>query len=244
MSHSDGRYPPKVIDRGVPCSDASATIVAVGSSVEGFAAGDLVTPSFAQGFFTESDKRSKVSALGGDADGVLREYAIFDYKTLTKVPAYLSHNEVSTIACAGVTAWTALDMENPTKSSKFALMQGTGGVSIFATALCVAAGIVPIVTSSSDEKLQQIKALGSETVPVLGINYRTHEDWVAEANRLTNGAGVDIVVNNVGITAMHQSIEALCKRSGTVSVVGFLGGIPEKVTDWLMPAMFKTATIK
>lgn len=234
----------KVIDRGVSCSDASATVVAVGSSVENFAIGDRVAPSFVQGFLTEKDKRAKTEAFGGDVDGVLREYAIYEHQTLTKVPDYLSHNGIATIACAGVTAWTALDMENPTKDAKYALVQVTGGVSIFATLICVAAGITPIVTSSSDKKLEQVKALGNEKTPILGINYRTHEDWTSEARRLTNDTGVDVIVNNVGITAMHQSIDALCRRCGTVSVVGFLGGIPENVTDWLMSAMYKQVTIK
>ncbi|CZT16276.1 related to zinc-binding oxidoreductase [Ramularia collo-cygni] len=240
----DGSYPMNVIDRGVPCSDASATVVAVGSSVETFKKGDRVAPSFTHGFVTGQEKRAKSKSLGGDLDGVLREYAIYEHQFLTKAPDYLSHNEISTIACAGVTAWTSLDMENPISTAEYALMQGTGGVSIFAALICVAAGITPIVTSSSDEKLEQIKALGTENTPVLGINYRTHKDWAGEARRLTNEGGVDIVVNNIGINAMQESIDALCLRGGIVSVVGFLGGIPEMVKDFIMPAMFKTATIK
>lgn len=237
-------YPVKVIERGIPSSDASATVVAVGDSVTAFKQGDHVAPSFQHGFVTGHEKREKAMALGGDLDGVLREYVVFEHQFLTKVPDHLSHNEVSTIACAGVTAWTSLDMENPVTFQQSALMQGTGGVSIFATIICVAAGITPIVTSSSAEKLEQIKALGTKETPVLGINYRTHKDWAAEARRLTNDGGVDAVVNNVGITAMPDCITSLCQRGGVVSVVGFLGGIPTEGKDWLMSAMLKTATIK
>lgn len=239
----DGSYPVKVIDRSVPCSDASATVVAIGDSVNNYKKGDRVVPSFTHGLVTGHEKRTKSKALGGDLDGVLREYAIYEEQFLTHAPEYLSLAAISTIACAGVTAWTSLDMENPVSTAESALMQGTGGVSIFATLICVAAGITPVVTSSSDDKLEQIKALGTKDTAVVGVNYRTHKDWVAEARRLTND-GVDIVVNNIGINAMEDCINVCCQRGGVISVVGFLGGIPESGKHWLMSAMMKTVTIK
>lgn len=238
-----GRYPVEVIDKGVPCSDAAATVVAAGSSVTSFKKDDYVTPSFQLGVVTGQEKHVKAAALGGDADGVLREYAVYEQQYLTKVPQYLSYEEGSTIACAGVTAWTALDMDKK-NSVDAALMQGTGGVSLFATLICLAAGITPIVTSSSDEKLEQVKALGTKEHPVLGINYSKTPNWAEEARKLTKDAGVDVVVNNVGITAMNQSFEALCTRSGTISLVGFLGGMPENMPDVVMPTMKKGAKVQ
>jgi NADPH:quinone reductase-like Zn-dependent oxidoreductase len=236
------RYPVDVIKQGVPCSDAAATVVAVGSAVENVEAGDYVTPSFQTNFVTGTEKHDDSLALGGDVDGVLREYAVFDAKILTKVPEHLSYEEASTIACAGVTAWTALDMGRPLKAES-ALMQGAGGVSMFALILCVAAGIKPIITSSSDNKLNEIKRLGSGDNPVIGINYSRQPDWDVEARRLTDGLGVDVVVNNVGATAMEKSINALVKRNGTISLVGFLGGAPEQseMPDCVIPVMKKTA---
>jgi NADPH:quinone reductase-like Zn-dependent oxidoreductase len=176
----NGTYPVEVINQGVPCSDAAATVVAVGSTVEKVKVGDYVTPSFQTNFVTGTEKHAVYSALGGDIDGVLREYAVFDVDILTKVPEHLSYEEASTIACAGVTAWTSLDMGRSLKADS-ALMQGTGGVSMFALVICVAAGITPIMTSSSDEKLEQVKRLGSRENPVLGINSSTHPDWDVEA---------------------------------------------------------------
>lgn len=237
-----GRYAVEVIKQGVPCSDAAATVVAVGSDVEKVKIGDYVTPSFQTNFLTGTEKHNDISALGGDVDGVLREYAVFDAEILTKVPEHLSHEEAATIACAGVTAWTALDMGKSLKVES-ALMQGAGGVSMFALILCVAAGIKPIITSSSDDKLKEIKKLGSHENPVVGINYSTHPDWDVEARRLTDGLGVDVVVNNVGVTAMEKSINVLVRRGGTISLVGFLGGMPDQseMPDCVIPLMKKTA---
>lgn len=240
-----GRYPVEVIEQGIPCSDAAATVVAVGSSVTKVKKGDYVTPSFQTNYARGTEKHAGLSALGGDVDGVLREYAVFDVDILTIVPEHLSYAEAATIACAGVTAWTALDMGRKLPADS-ALMQGAGGVSMFALILCIAAGIKPIITSSSDAKLAEIKKLGSKENPVIGINYSTHPDWDEEARRLTDGLGVDVVVNNVGITAMTKSINALVTRQGTVSVVGFLGGMPDQseMPDCVMPVMKKTAKIQ
>lgn len=237
-----GRYPVEVIDRGVPCSDASATVVKTGSSVSAFQQGDHVTPGFVTNIIDGTEKHLKGKALGGDVDGVLREYAVFDQEVLTRAPAHLSHEEVSTIPCAGVTAWTSLDMGRSLKADS-ALMQGTGGVSMFAAIICIAAGIKPILTSSSDQKLEEVKQLGSEESPVIGINYRTTPDWDEEARKLTDGLGVDIVVNNVGITSMKQCFNALVARGGTISLVGFLGGFPDQseMPDCVMPLMGKSA---
>jgi NADPH:quinone reductase-like Zn-dependent oxidoreductase len=237
-----GRYPVEVIKQGVPCSDAAATVVAVGSEVTKVKVGDYVTPSFQTNYVTGIEKHGGLSALGGDVDGVLREYAVFNADILTKVPEHLSYEEAATIACAGVTAWTSLDMGR-TMTTDSALMQGAGGVSMFALILCVAAGIKPIITSSSDDKLEEIKKLGSAESPVIGINYATHPDWDVEAIRLTDGLGVDVVVNNIGITAMEKSINVLVRRGGTISLVGFLGGAADQseMPDCVMPLMKKTA---
>ena len=240
-----GAYPIEVIQQGVPCSDAAATVVAVGSAVKKVKVGDYVTPSFQTNFITGTEKHASMSALGGDVDGVLREYAVFDDDVLTKVPDHLSYEEAATIACAGVTAWTALDMGRSLKADS-ALMQGTGGVSMFALILCIAAGIKPIITSSSDDKLNEVKQLGSQENPVLGVNYSTHPDWDVEAKKLTDGLGVDVVVNNVGYAAMEKSINVLVRRQGTISLVGFLGGMPNQkdMPDCVIPVMKKSAKMQ
>jgi NADPH:quinone reductase-like Zn-dependent oxidoreductase len=95
---------------------------------------------------------------------------------------------------------------------------------MFALLLCVAAGVKPIITSGSDDKLKAIQKYGGET-GVLGINYKTCEDIPAEVMRLTNGLGVDVVLNNSGVSSIPQDIAALRQRNGVISLVGFLGGI-------------------
>ncbi|KAH6631466.1 hypothetical protein F5144DRAFT_592470 [Chaetomium tenue] len=236
----NGRYPMEVMERGIPASDAAAEVAATGTAVKDFAIGDHVSVIFDLGHLTgDSDDPGK--ALGGDVEGVLAEYAIFEDKYIVKLPKYLSWEEGSTIACAGVTAWSALDglkAANP----RSALLQGTGGVSLFALLICLAAGIRPIITSSSDKKLEDVKKLGSD---VRGINYKAVSDQVSEVKRLTDGKGVDFVVNNTGPGSIPQDISFLRQRGGTVSLVGFLAGFNG---DWpaaaIMALLSKTAKLK
>lgn len=174
--------------------------------------------------------------------------------------------QAATIPCAGVTAWTALDGLKAA-APRSALLQGsfcykvdddmdvrkvtnqiihigTGGVSLFALLICLAAGIQPIITSSSDKKLEDIRnQLGPDVVRT--INYRTVSDQAAEVQRLTNGKGVDFVVNNTGPASIPQDISFLRQRGGLVSLVGFLEGFGG---DWqpsaMMALMSKFAKLK
>lgn len=234
------RYPAPADHRGIPCSDAGATVVAVGSSVKDFAAGDHVSPTFR---YAAED--SVIKALGGDAEGVLRDYAVFESNALVKNPEYLTHEEASLIPCAGVTAWTSLAQDDWKKADKIktALMEGTGGVSLFALLICLAKGITPIITSSSDDKLSGLQKLAPPGKEVLTINYRKTPDWAEEALKLTDGRGVDAIINNVGASSMDQNFKAL-KRFGTISLVGFLGGTPDKMPDVTMQILTKSAHVQ
>lgn len=234
------RYPAPADHRGIPCSDAGATVVAVGTSVKDFVAGDHVSPTFR---WTTED--GVMRALGGDFDGVLRDYAVFESDALVKNPEYLTPEEASLIPCAGVTAWTSLAQDDWKKADKVktALMEGTGGVSLFALLICLAKGITAIITSSSDDKLAGLQKLAHADQKVLTINYRKTPDWAEEALKLTNGQGVDALVNNVGATTMDQSFKAL-KRFGTISLVGFLGGNPDKMPDVTMGILMKSAHVQ
>jgi NADPH:quinone reductase-like Zn-dependent oxidoreductase len=129
------RYPAPSTPRGIVCSDASATIVTVGSAVTEFVPGDKVSPTFRW-----STEDGVIRALGGDFDGVLRDYAIFESEALVKNPEFLTHEEASLIPCAGVTAWTSLAQDDWKKAGKIktALMEGTGGVSLFSLLICLA----------------------------------------------------------------------------------------------------------
>ncbi|KAK1981518.1 alcohol dehydrogenase [Colletotrichum cereale] len=236
-----GRYPVEVEERGIPCSDCAAEVIAVGPSVQGFVIGDRVAPIFDLNNLT-GDEDQPMRALGGDVPGVLREYAVFDERFLVQLPKYLTWEEASTLTCAGVTAWNALDNPSLSRKDAAALLQGTGGVSLFALLLCLASGIKPIITSSSDEKLEAIKKLGPS---VHGINYKTTVDQKAEILRATDGKGVAYVVNNTGPGSIPEDIGFLRQRGGTVSLVGFLD---QASADWspnaIMALMSKSARLK
>ncbi|RSL71785.1 hypothetical protein CEP53_001360 [Fusarium sp. AF-6] len=238
----EGRYPAPAEVRGIPASDCAAEVVAVGDEVEQFKIGDHVAPIFNLTNLDGTERDSDAVALGGDGPGVLREFAVFEDKFLVKLPQHLSWEEASTLACAGLTAWTSLDSLKNVKEDTAVLLQGTGGVSMFALLICVAAGIKPIITSSSDAKLERAKQLGRD---VQGINYKKHADVAAEALRLTGGKGVDYVVNNTGPASMPYDLQALRKKYGTISFVGFLEGFE---ADWspslLLTLMSKAAKIQ
>ncbi|GAB1316210.1 hypothetical protein MFIFM68171_06420 [Madurella fahalii] len=230
-----GRYPVDVQEHGISCSDAAAEVVAVGSMVKDFDIGNHVSVIFDLSNLTGCEDEP-ACALGGDADGVLREYAVYEEKYLVKLPEYLPWEEAATVTCAGVTAWSALDGLKSAGRARSALLQGTGGVSMFALLLCLAAGIRPIITSSSDKKLEDIRKLGSD---VGIINYKTVTDQLSEVKRLTDGKGVDIVLNNTGPGSIPEDISFLRHRGGTVSLIGFLDGLNG---DWQPSAILSLLT--
>ncbi|KAI8667076.1 hypothetical protein LRP88_01168 [Fusarium phalaenopsidis] len=238
----EGRYPASVEPRGISASDCAAEVVAVGREVNQFKIGDHVAPAFNLTDLDGTERDTDSMALGGDGPGVLREFAVFEDKFLVKLPQHLSWEEASTIACAGVTAWKSLDSLKGSNEDTAVLLQGTGGVSMFALLICLAAGIKPIITSSSDAKLERVKQLGRD---VQGINYKKHPDVTAEVLRLTGGKGVDYVFNNTGPTSIPSDLQALRKKHGTISLVGFLEGFE---ADWnpsvLLTLISKAAKIQ
>ncbi|KAK0629542.1 hypothetical protein B0T17DRAFT_615304 [Bombardia bombarda] len=236
-----GRYPASVLDRGVVASDCGAEVVAFGVSVTNFKAGDRVTSQFASK--TETWARDcTFNALGGEVNGVLAEYAVFPEDQLLLIPDHLSYEEASTLACAGLTAWNALKAPGLFAKDATVLLQGTGGVSMFGLLLAIAAGIKPIISSSSDEKLEAIKKLSPS---IMGYNYRKNPDQAAEVKRLTDGLGVDIVVNNSGPGSIPGDIASLAAADGAITMVGFLEGFGG---DWepslLLSLMRKRASIQ
>ncbi|WXC44536.1 hypothetical protein QX201_004271 [Fusarium graminearum] len=216
----NGEYPVPLESGGVPCSDAAGEVVATGNAVSQFSVGDRVVPIPPIGDHY-ADNDGWHWNIGVQEPGMLREYAICQERDLFPLPDNLSWEEGATLACAGLTAWTALDCMKTMPKDGVVLLQGTGGISMIALMLCLGAGVQPIITSSSDEKLETIRKISPR---ILGINYKTTHDQVAEVKRLTNGRGVDYVLNNTGIPSVIDDIEMLRERDGTVSLVGALGG--------------------
>ncbi len=202
----------------IPVSDGAGEVVAVGEGVTRWKTGDRVAGIFAQGWQggVQTDD-AWATALGGAVDGMLAEQVVLDQAGLVRVPDHLSWEEAATLPCAGVTAWNALNGLIPLMTGETVLALGTGGVSIFAVQLAAAAGARVIVTSSSDAKLEKAKALGAHET----INYRTTPEWQDEVKRLTDGRGVDRVIEVGGTGTIPRSIAAT-RPGGIVALIGLL----------------------
>ncbi|CAG8046404.1 unnamed protein product [Penicillium olsonii] len=212
---ANGGNPWPVVPNGILCNDAAGEVVAVGDKVKTLAIGNRAGP------ITDTENISgreiKRSWLAADEDGVMADYIIFDEAVLCLLPDYLDWTEASMIPCAGVTAWSAL---KGMSIGQTVLIQGTGGVSVFALKLASAAGLRIILTSSSDTKLQRMR---DQYPSILTVNYSKTPDWDKEVMKITEGAGVDILVENGGASSLVKSLRCT-RRGGIVSQVGYLSG--------------------
>ncbi|KAJ7166888.1 alcohol dehydrogenase superfamily protein [Mycena filopes] len=198
-------------------------VIAVGAHVPGtqWKIGDRVSANFMlDKLYEEHDASIIASALGGARQGVLTEYRSFPAHSLVAIPDHLSYEEAATLPCAALTAYNALlGGFEPLKAGDTVLVQGTGGVSIFALQFALASGATVIATSSSDAKLAVATKLGAAHV----INYKTTPDWDQEVLRLTGGLGVDRVLEVTGNTTLQRSLNSV-KIAGSVDLIGNLGG--------------------
>jgi NADPH:quinone reductase-like Zn-dependent oxidoreductase len=204
----------------VPLSDGVGEVVEIGEGVTRFKPGHRVAGIFLQKWVTGSlSKNNARSALGGDVNGVLSEYVLFDEEGLVSVPEHLADEEAATLPCAAVTAWNALVYAGQVKPGDLILVQGTGGVSIFAVQFGRLLGASIIVTSSSEEKLERAQRLGASGL----INYKKIPEWDEKVLELTGGIGVDHVVEVGGAGTLNKSMR--CTRvGGRISLIGILSG--------------------
>jgi NADPH:quinone reductase-like Zn-dependent oxidoreductase len=233
-----GSYNPKLKGPLVPLSDGAGMVEQVGAGVSRFRKGDRVAGCFFQTWIDGPPTREKdFSALGGAIGGVLRELAVFSEQGLVTIPDSLTDEQAASLPCAAVTAWNALFESANAIPGETVLLQGTGGVSIFALQFAVAAGLRTIITSSSGKKLERAKKLGARET----INYKTTPNWEDEALKLTNGKGVDYVVDVGGSDTLPRSLKAI-RTYGTVSVIGVLSGGTSTVSP--VPILQKSARIQ
>lgn len=229
-------------DGRILMSDGAGEVLAVGSAISEFKVGDAVVSTFFTNWADGDPLNAGFQPVPGDGldgdplnagfqsvpgdgrDGYSREVVVAKAGSFTHAPAGYSHREAATLTCAGVTAWRALVVNGNIKAGDTVLVQGTGGVSIFALQFAKACGATVIATSSSDAKLERLRALGADHL----INYRTTENWGAAARALTNGRGVDHVVEVGGVGNLPQSITA-CRRGGHIAVIGVLTGMAGEV---------------
>ena len=208
----------------VPLSDGCGVVESVGPGVTRVAVGDRVITQFFQGWIAGAPTaQGLATALGGSLDGCLTETMVLSAEGVTRAPASLTDVEAACLPCAGLTAWRALQ-EGGIKSGDVVVVQGTGGVSIFALQFAKAAGAMVIVTSSSDAKLERAKALGADHL----INYKTTPDWAKAVRGLTNGAGADHVVEVGGAGTLLQSLHAI-RIGGHIAVIGLLTGLNQEI---------------
>jgi NADPH:quinone reductase-like Zn-dependent oxidoreductase len=216
----------------IPLSDGAGEVVAVGPGVERLKLGDRVCPSFFPGWIDGPPKTAdRARSLGSaSAPGVLQEMVIADAEAVSRAPDSLSWVEAATLPCAGLTAWRALVVEGQVKAGDTVLVQGTGGVSIFALQFAKMHGATVIATSSSDAKLERVRALGADHL----INYAQTPAWGRRAMELTSGRGVDHIIEVGGAGTIGQSLAAAAV-GGNILIIGVLGGRTQELS---MPDIF------
>jgi len=220
-----GRYNPKMKLPRVPCSDGAGEVVAVGAGVTEWKPGDRVAGIFFQDWLEGPPAAAKQKgALGGDIDGMLATEVVLAETGLVRIPEHLSFAEAATLPCAALTAWNALFNVSNTRPGDTVLIEGTGGVSIFALQFAKMAGARVLGISSSDEKLERAKGLGLDT----GLNYRENPDWEKWVNEQTGGEGVDLTVEVGGAGTLARAIRAT-RVGGTIAQIGVLTGPNEGV---------------
>ncbi|MBJ7483888.1 MAG: NAD(P)-dependent alcohol dehydrogenase [Brevundimonas sp.] len=203
----------------IPLSDASGVIVEVGRGVTNVQIGDRVTSTFYADWQDGLGRQERHSIMGDHRDGYARSYANVPARCVMRAPAGYSHSEAATLPCAAVTAWRALAVNGQVKPGDTVLVQGSGGVSCFALQFAKAMGATVIATSSSDQKLEQLRAMGAD----FGINYRDQPDWAKTVYELTDGQGVDHIVEVGGSGTFGQSLHAV-RNNGHIAVIGVLTG--------------------
>jgi NADPH:quinone reductase-like Zn-dependent oxidoreductase len=232
-SHDDmvvlGKIP--CADGRIPMTDGAGEVISVGENVGEFKVGDNVVSTFwpywLAGEMTPATRRD----IPGDSiDGYAREYVCMPAHAFTKAPAGYTPVEAATLPCAGVTAWRGLVVCGRMKLGDTVLILGTGGVSMFALQFAKAAGARVIATSSSDEKLEKLKRLGADAV----VNYKAVPNWGQKVKDLTDGRGVDHVVEVGGPGTLMQSIAA-CRTGGHIALIGVLTGFAGEL---VVPALF------
>ncbi|KAL6892142.1 hypothetical protein GGI43DRAFT_197112 [Trichoderma evansii] len=235
---ANGGNPWPVTPNGVPGNDAAGEVIAVGDRVSLVSVGDRVAPITDSKFV--SARSTGRSWLAANEDGTLATHLVFDETLVTKLPAHLDWVQASIIPCAGTTAWSAL---KGATMGQTVLIQGTGGVATFALKLARASGLRIILTSSSDEKLNTVKEqFGKPDIET--VNYKTNPEWHEEVLKLTDGIGVDLVVENGGSASLVKSM--LCtRRGGIVSQVGYLGGPkPEHLKEFISTIIDRRLNIR
>lgn len=219
------------VDGRIPVSDGAGEIVEVGEGVADFKCGDKVMSLFFPDWYDGPPTRENNARLGGDStDGCAVEFSVVDPATLTPMPQSYSFAEAATLPCAALTAWRGLVEIGQIKAGDSVLVEGTGGVSIFALQFAKAFGATVYATSSSADKMERLLQMGADHV----INYRENSTW-GEAVYELSGGGVDHVIDVGGAATLEQSLSAV-RMDGNVVIIGILGGLEAEINlaQWML----------
>jgi NADPH:quinone reductase-like Zn-dependent oxidoreductase len=206
----------------IPLSDGAGEVVEVGAGVTRLAAGDRVAPAFFQSWISGALRTSDLpTTLGGPREGVLAEYCALPESGLVQIPSHLAFEEAATLPCAAVTAWNALLEGRALRLGETVLVMGVGGVSLFALQFALKAGARVIAIASTDEKLTRLLQFGASAA----INFSSHPEWSSEVMRLTDGAGVDHILDIGGAKSLPQAIASVAV-GGSINVIGMMTAGP------------------
>ncbi|HMV43050.1 MAG TPA: NAD(P)-dependent alcohol dehydrogenase [Leptospiraceae bacterium] len=214
-----GKYNPKFKIPFVPVSDGAGEVLQIGNAVTEFKVGDRVLFQFAPKWLDgDANYEQARYTLGGPLDGTLMEKKVYPESALVKIPDHMSYEEGATLPCAALTSWSSLVTYGRIFAGDTIVVLGTGGVSIFALQIGKILGAKVIVTSGSDEKLEQAKSLGADYT----INYKTFPEWGKKVKEIT-GEGADHIIEVGGAGTLEQSIRAI-RPFGQISLIGILAG--------------------
>lgn len=212
-----------VADGRVPMSDGAGEVVAVGEGVNQWKAKDKVVSLFFPNWQDGKPTDATTQDISGDTvHGFAREYSCVDATALTRMPSNYSFEEAATLPCAALTAWRALVVEGNLQAGETVLVQGTGGMSIFALQIAKALGAYVYATSSSEDKMARLKELGADEV----FNYRTDENWGKTIAQ--RSGGVDHVLDVGASSTLNHSIDAVA-TGGHIALIGVLGSTSAEI---------------
>ena len=204
----------------IPVSDGAGVVAEVGPGVRRVVVGDRVCPTYFQRWIGgEPDLERLTQSLGGPIDGTMTDYMCLSEEGVSKVPAHLSDLEAATLPCAALTAWSALVTTSNIRPGDHVLVQGCGGVALFAVAFARMLGAQVTVITSSEERIQRVRQLGADAA----INYRTTPEWAKATREITGGRGYDLILELGGEKTLPQSLRCI-RPGGTVAMIGILSG--------------------
>lgn len=204
----------------IPVSDGAGEVIAVGSKVNQWRAGDRVMLSFFPNWIDGIADVQKIQhSFGGAIDGLLRDVVQVNEQVLVHIPEHLSFEQAATLPCAGLTAWNALFTAGQAEAGDAVVLLGTGGVSVFALQLAKAAGLWVLITSSQHHKLEWAKRHGAD----VGIHYRDTPEWSKEVLRHTDGNGAKLVLDVGGKNTLIEAINSI-HMNGSVALIGGVSG--------------------